>query len=328
LNPPMKVLILGGRGFIGSRLLSALVKKGVQVDVLSRNLDDSGRQINAVNYIKGDLLDCDCEALVSDYWVIYNCAGELHDESLMYPLHVQATYRMISACQNVSRIQKRIIHWVQLSSVGAYGPNFPEAASERLITEDSTTAPRGMYEITKTLSDEIVCSAAGEFLSYTILRPSNVFGAGMPNNSIRQLGLMIQMGLFFYIGKHGAISNYVHVDDVVDVLVLCGFDVRANGEIFNLSNDCNQAVVIKSIAKVLYAREPRLRLNESLVRTIAALFFFFKSFPLSKSRIDAIVNRTHYPNDKLISKLNFSPSRDFEKTINELFLDDKIKNYG
>jgi nucleoside-diphosphate-sugar epimerase len=322
----MKILVCGGRGFIGSRLVSALVKKGIEVDVLSRNLDYSEHKNNTFNMVKGDLLNCDCETLVSGYSVIYNCAGELHDESLMYSLHVEAIARMISACKKVAKLENRRIHWVQLSSVGAYGPYFLKSSAERFITEDSATAPRGMYETTKTLADEIVCTAADEFLSYTILRPSNVFGPNMPNNSIRQLARMIRKGLFFYIGRRGAVSNYVHVDDVVDALILCGFDVRANGEIFNLSNDCDQDIVIKSIARALHVPEPTLQLNESLVRAMSALFFYVKRFPLSKTRIDALVNRTHYPSNKLLSKLNFKPFNDFEKTISEVLLNDKEKN--
>jgi len=314
----MRLLVLGGRGFIGKKLVDALAEKSYQIDVLTRSQTESFRTNNLnPKLIKCNLLDSEfCfDDLVGQYDVIFNCAGELHDESLMHPLHVEATRKLVDAYKRVAQKQNRTIHWVQLSSVGAYGPNHPKANAERMVKEETIPAPIGEYEVTKTLADEIIEKAADEFFSYSILRPSNVYGAEMSNNSIRQLAAMIKKGLFFYIGKSDAVSNYVHVDDVVDALILCGFDSRAKGQIFNLSNDCDQTIVINALAESLGVPVPRLRFNESFVRFIAFIFSWLPTFPLKKSRIDALVGRTHYDTSKIESLLQFKPSRDVEKTI-------------
>lgn len=317
----MNILVTGGRGFIGKRLVEVLSEKGYQVDVLSRTQVDSltSKECSA-NFIKGDLLDTafDFDDLVGKYDVIFNCAGELHNESLMHPLHVEATHRLVHACKKVSRKQNRSIHWVQLSSVGAYGPSQPKANVRRVVTEETQPAPVGEYEVTKTLADKLIMDAADDFFSYSILRPSNVYGAEMPNNSIRQLATIIRKRLFFYIGKPGALSNYVHVDDVVDALILCGFDLRAKGQVFNLSNDCEQSVVINALAEAQSVSAPTIRLNESFVRIIAFVFSWLPKFPLKKSRIDALVSRTHYDISKIERVLEFKPSRDVKKTIVEI----------
>ncbi|MBE0472011.1 MAG: NAD(P)-dependent oxidoreductase [Methyloprofundus sp.] len=317
----MSILVTGGRGFIGKRLVEALVKKGYQVDILSRSeVDSLTLKECTASFIKFDLLDpvFDFDNIVKKYDVIFNCAGELLNESLMHSLHVEATARLIDACKKIAHKQKRTIHWVQLSSVGAYGASQPNANIERVVTEETIPAPVGEYELTKTLADEIIVKAADEFFSYSILRPSNVYGAEMPNNSIRQLAVMIKKGLFFYIGKPGAISNYVHVDDVVDALILCGFEPRAKGQIFNLSNDCDQSVVINALAAAQSVSPPTIRLNESFVRIIAFVFSWLPKFPLKKSRIDALVSRTHYDTSKIERVLEFKPSRDVKKTIVEV----------
>lgn len=317
----MKVLVTGGRGFIGNRLVEALAKNGYQVDVLSRSKVDSLTLKGcSASFIKGELLDpvFDFDDLVKKYDVIFNCAGELRNESSMHPLHVEATLRLVDSCKKIARKQKRTIHWVQLSSVGAYGQSQPNANTERVVTEETVPAPVGEYEVTKTLADEMIVKAADESFSYSILRPSNVYGAEMPNNSIRQLATMIKKRLFFYIGKPGASANYVHVDDVVDALILCGFDSRAKGQIFNLSNDCNQSVVINALAEAQSVSSPIIRLNESFVRIIAFLFSWLNKFPLKKSRIDALVSRTHYDISKIERVLEFKPSRDVKKTIVEI----------
>jgi len=317
----MKILVTGGRGFIGKRLVEKLIQKKIRVDVLSRSEPKDVTQKNGlVNIIRCDLLNprFDFDDLVGKYDVIFNCAGELHNESLMYPLHVEATKRLIDACKKVAQKQNRSIHWIQLSSVGAYGSNQLKANAERVVTEEITPVPIGEYEVTKTLADKLIIDAADKFFSYSILRPSNVYGTEMPNNSIRQLAAMIKKGLFFYIGKPGAISNYVHVDDVVDALVLCGFDPHAKNEVFNISNDCGQDVVINALARSLGVAEPCRHVNELLARLVSFLFSWLKGFPLTKSRIDALVSRTKYSNEKLTCLLDFTPSRDVAKTIGEV----------
>jgi nucleoside-diphosphate-sugar epimerase len=325
----VKVLVAGGRGFIGKKLVEMLVVKDCHVDVLSRSeVDDSTSKDRSACFIKGDLLDpkFDFEVLASRYDVIFNCAGELHDEALMQSLHVDTTKRLVKACKVMSKSQNKSIHWVQLSSVGAYGSSRPAANVERVVTEETPTNPVGSYEVTKTLADELIIQAGKDScFTYSILRPSNVYGKEMPNSSIRQLGRMIRSSLFFYIGKPGAVSNYVHVDDVAEVLALCGFDPRAKNQVFNLSNDCPQENVLDAMAIALGTSEPKVRINERLIRFFVFLFSWIKWFPLKKSRVDALVNRTHYSNEKIHKLLGFVPSRDVTKTISEVLLNNKVE---
>jgi len=115
----MNILVTGGRGFIGKRLVEVLSEKAYQADVLSRTQVDSVKpEDRSITFIQCNLLDSafDFDDLVGRYDVIFNCAGELHNESLMHPLHVEATHRLVHACKKVAQNQTRSIHWVQLSS--------------------------------------------------------------------------------------------------------------------------------------------------------------------------------------------------------------------
>lgn len=318
----MKVLVTGGAGFIGARLVDALCSAGYSVRVLSRKPSLSiASQTSALEIVQGDLLDesCDLTKFVQGCSVVFNCAGELHDESLMEALHVASTKRLIQACKTVSASSGRVMHWVQLSSVGAYGPVTDKPNTKRVVTEETIAAPANQYETTKTRADElIVAAAADDAFTYTILRPSNVYGPGMPNNSIRQWAKLIQKRMFFYIGQPDAIATYVHVDDVVSCLVLCGSDPRARNEVFNISNDCPQIELVTAMAQALEVPPPALRLPESLVRGIAFIFSGLKSFPVTRSRINALVSRTHYPTDKLRVILDYQPEKDVSKTISDV----------
>lgn len=304
----MKVVVTGANGFVGRRLLAQLIREGNQVSVLSRM--GSQEFPAGVRVISGDLTreDCPLDVLMADCEVVFHCAGEIRDTRKMRALHVDGTERLLQAVLKRASVTGMPIHWVQLSSVGAYGPPADAARSARVVTEETPTRPVGEYEVTKTQADELLIQASQSgLLSYSIVRPSNIIAANMPNASVRALGAMVRKRLFFYIGSRGAIATYVHVDDVVETLVRCAKDDRAKGEIFNLSNDCLLEEVIDSLAAAVGVRRPWLRLPESFVRFATHIIGKILPFPLTQERISALVMRTRYPYSKLARELGFTP---------------------
>jgi nucleoside-diphosphate-sugar epimerase len=315
----MKVCVTGGRGFIGSRLIEALVQEGHAVVSISRH--EIRNRAQEVVFHQGDLLneDCPLDAFVSGCDVLVNCAGELEDTAVMKKLHVEGTRRLLQAVGRESERTGKKIHWVQLSSVGVYGPPVQKNRS-RIVTEESAPAPVGEYEITKYLSDKLVLEAArSELITCSILRPSNVIGPDMPNQSLAGLISFVRKQLFFYIGRPGAIATYVHVDDVVAALIRCGIHPKArNGDAFNLSNDCDWEEVINAIADACGLKRPTLRLPESMVRFLVKLLSPVFRVPLTQTRIDAFVARTAYPTTKITNLLDFRPNYHVPKAIRKL----------
>lgn len=314
-----QVCVTGANGFIGRHLVDALSQQGYSIRVLTRRPDclfPSGVQV-----VLGDLTTpgCPLDQFLEGCEIVFHCAGEIRDVAAMQLLHIGGTQRLLQAVLKVSTKTEQKIHWVQLSSVGVYGPSFGPAKMDHIVTENAQLRPVGEYEITKARADELVMQASdGVKMTYSIVRPSNVFGIGMPNQSLRGLISMVKRGLFFYIGKPGAVATYVHVDDVVAVLLKCAFEPKAAGQTYNLSNDCLQETLIKYIASVLGVRLPRIRIPELLIRTAVRLFEGWAKMPLSQSRIDALVNKTRYPADKIILELGFRFSRPMPIAIEDL----------
>lgn len=308
----MKVAVTGANGFIGKHLMELLLSKGHQIKILSRR--NSPFTHPNVEVIRGDLSkeNCPLDLFLKDVEVVFHCAGEIKNPKLMHDLHIDGTKRLIAA------LEKSSVHLVHLSSVGVYGPP-TKASDERIVTEDSPYNPVGPYEITKTESDKIVLAEAkrGTF-TFSILRPSNVFGANMPNNSLRAMGKMIRRKIFFYIGKPKGIATFVHVNDVAKALYLCATDERAKGKIYNLSNDCYFEEVIESMARKLNVSPPVIRMPEKLIRFIASVVNSLIKSPLTHDRINALVFRTRYPYHKIEKELGFKPSIFVPDTIGEV----------
>lgn len=312
------ILLTGAKGFIGSSLLLRLCEAGHKVRVVTRSSFEC--ELDNVEIICADLTnpDTDFNALLCGCDVVFNCAGEIHKEESMRSLHVDATERLVAAANQVAQ-KEHPIHFVQLSSVGAYGP---AREMTRIVNELTLENPQGVYEETKTAGDSRVTeNRNNQFFSYTILRPSNVFGPSMTNKSLRQLGEVVRKGLFFYIGsaKKDSVATYIHVDDVVSALMLCGFDCKAKGEIFNLSNDCALSDLINGMADAQDVSRPHRSVPEAPLRLMASIANRFLRLPVTQARIDTLVAKTSYPSTKLQEILGFVPERNVPASIGELF---------
>jgi len=291
------VAVTGATGFVGQRLVQHLVELGFQVRVLTRRRGAAINLPSEIQIVTADLTDplAPLESFLDGVDVLYHCAGELYNESRMYALHVEATRRLAKAAQ------QRIHHWVQLSSIGVYG-----WFSEAVINEHSPLSPVGLYEQTKAMSDEIVTSlseAGGYTLS--VLRPANIFGSGMPGRSLNQLLKMVRRGVFFFIGKPGATVNFIHVDNVVEALLLCGSLSAAQGGVYNISDTYTMEDFIAIVVAELGCSQPWLRFSESLVRVVVNVFGFLPWFPLTKERVNILVSRVWYPTDHLQDELGY-----------------------
>lgn len=285
----MKIAITGGTGFIGRRLVTALTLAGHPVRVLTRHPERSTRS-SGVDYFGGDLAgDCDISAFLAGIDVLFHCAGEISDPSRMHRLHVDGSLRLVKAAEG------RVATWIQLSSTGAYGT---KRAGE--VRESDPLSPSGPYEMSKAAADELVWRAAnnGAF-SCVILRPSIVYGAGMPNQSLFSMLKMVEKGLFCFIGKPGASANYVHVDNVVQALIVCGLGSFSGHGVFNLSDHCTVEEFVGFMARELGVPAPKRRLPEGPVRLLARAMQSIPGWPLTLSRVDALTSFATYPTTRL-----------------------------
>lgn len=307
----MKTCITGASGFIGKRLVLRLEEAGDEIRLLTRKKIGPGNlSTNNVHFVADLTGDApDLHGLMDGVDVVYHCAGEVNNAALMHPLHVNGTAKLMREVQaHISRTGLSL-HWVQLSSIGVYGPPSGRPDDLRVVNEASPLNPVGEYETTKAHSDELVIEYARSEprFTYSILRPSIVIAGNMTNQSVKSLVSAIKRKLFFYIGSSEAISTYIHVDDVVEALLLCGTDIKAGGQIFNLSNDCYLSEIVQAIHLHHGIRSRVYCVPELPLRVGIKLFSMALKLPLTQDRIDALMKRTRYPNKKIKELLDFSP---------------------
>lgn len=307
----MLVAVTGGTGFIGSHLVRRLLAEGCRVRLLSREGSAQHGAGGPVEVWQGDLLQPDAFMLarfLDGVDTLIHCAGQLRKTEIMQRLHVDGTRALAEAAAG------RIRRWVQLSSVGVYGP-----ARDGRIRESAPVRPIGPYETTKQKSDEVVARfAAVHAFQCVMLRPSNVYGADMPNQSLFALIRMIDRGRFFYIGPPGASANYVHVDNVVQALMLCATHPAADRKIYNISQVATMERFVEVIADALGKAAPRLRLPEGVTRAAAALCQRVPGFPLTVSRVDALTSRAAYCTERIETELGYRLAVSIEDGLRQL----------
>jgi len=154
----MKVLVVGGSGFIGSTLCRELKGRGHEVTALSRS-PSSEDLPKGVNKVMGNVADYDSiKGAFEGMDAVYNLVAlsplfkpsggdEMHDK-----VHRQGTEHVVRAAE-----KHEVGHLVQMSALGA-DPDGPTA-----------------YIRSKGEAEEIVTESV---LDYTIVRPSVVFGDG------------------------------------------------------------------------------------------------------------------------------------------------------
>ena len=286
----MRVAVLGATGFIGKNIVDLHLNRNDEVNIFTRN---DRYTKTGTNIFVGDIRNSRIalEKCLSNVDVLYNCAGEIANESKMYALHVKGTAELISIAKG------RVGKWIQLSSVGAYGKQ-----KEKIVTELTPESPNNIYELTKTISDEYIRNSG---IEYNILRPSIVFGSGMPNQSLYTLIKMIKKGFFIFIGKRGFIVNYVHVDDVARALLLLGIERECVNDVFILSQNTSIEKMISAFKSGMQCKRHTIRLPENPVRVMSKVLEVFPNPILTSARINNLTNKTIYSSRKIEEQIGF-----------------------
>lgn len=233
----MIAAVTGARGLIGRYIVTALLELGCSVRVISRHYEGWGEMHSNVHVIVADINDVGVmKSFLEGAEVVFHCAAELHDESLMYSTNVQGTVNIINALKMADSVK----YFCCLSSAGVVGPS-----KDRLVDEQSVCRPNNLYEKTKHEAEQLVLQA-GLDMSVCILRPANVFDA-------LKLGL-VQMGvrsslkdklLLGFRGNEGA--HIVHAKDVAAAALYFMNKKLQKPEVFFVSYDQDERNTIKGV---------------------------------------------------------------------------------
>lgn len=279
------ILVLGGRGFVG-RAIVALLSQRHQLTVLTRSNNYNASEISIIS---GDL-NHQHQLEIDDFDVIINASGEVRDRNKMHGLHVTSPLEMLNRW-----VPNRKRRWIQISSVGVYGK-----VRRGVIDETHRFGPLGEYEVTKA-EGELKLKAVGESkgIGVVSLRPSNVFGDDMPNDSLRQLVRTVASGRFFYMKRPQCVQmNYLHVSSLARAVELV-VDMAPQDGAYNVNSRVSMADLVDVVKSVRNADLRFPFVPAQVVRPAARALAKLRPHSLTETRIDALTGEALYSSEKL-----------------------------
>lgn len=205
----MRVLVVGGSGFIGTRLIADLRDAGHEVTNLDLRPSTRWPEITTV----GDVtVATDVAAAVDGVEAVVNLAAEHRDDvrpvSRYDAVNVGGARTLVEACEG-STVRTIVF----TSSVAVYGLGKPRP------DESAPTEPFNDYGRTKLEAEGIYKSWASDDpgRSLTIVRPCVVFGEGNRGN-VWTLATQVATGRFRFVGDGSNKKSMAYVGNVAAFL--------------------------------------------------------------------------------------------------------------
>jgi uncharacterized protein YbjT (DUF2867 family) len=286
---PLSIVVLGGTGFLGTRLVARLIKDGHQVTVLSRD-----RELHKHLLVLPGLTleNCDVyqEAQLSERFrgkdVVINLVGILNERWFggagFRRAHTELTQHILKAVRSAG-----VTRLLQVSALKA-----------------ATDAP-SYYLRTKGEAEKLIRQTSA--LDWTIFQPSVMFGPGDAFLN-RFAGLLAAIPFAFPLARPNARLQPVAVDDVVDAMRSCLHGGASSHQTYELGGPQVYALreIVSLAAKLTHRRRWIIGLPNFLGRMQAFFMNFVPGRPFSSDnyrslKVDSVCGEDGF------SKLGIKP---------------------
>lgn len=285
---PLKLVVLGGTGFVGRHLVARLAADGHAVTLLSRNLGVHHERLLPPGVVLREVDVYDPDALRHAFAgadAVVNLVGILNEKGDngrgFRRAHVELTKLVLAA--------------MQLAGV------------RRLLQMSSLNAGRGRSHYLKSRGEaEAAVKASG--LDWTIFEPSVIFGPG--DGLFCRFAALVRYAPALPLARAGARFAPVYVGDVVEAMVRCLRDRRSRGEVYELYGPdvYTMAEIVKMTARQCGLRRFVLPLPDALGRLQGLVFDFVPGKPFSSDNFRSLLTDSVGGIDGL-HRLGITPTR-------------------
>ncbi len=243
--------MLGGTGFVGRSLASALVRRGYRVRIPTRNRERhrSLLVLPGIELINADVHDAaTLGRLVAGCSTVINLVGILHERprngSGFHKAHVRLVENALEAC-----LEQGVERFLQMSALKANAEHGPSH-----------------YLRSKGAGERVVKNLAGGGIRYTIFQPSAIFG---PADSFTNMFAgLVRLFPVLPLVKPDARLAPVFVGDVANAFCAALEDPSTAGKTYQL---CGPDIfslreIVATIAKTLGKRRLIIGLPDPLAR--------------------------------------------------------------
>lgn len=323
---PVDVLVTGAAGFLGRTLVTALRKRGQRVRVLVRRADSAVAKLTGIQVVVGDLGDPSIvDHAVEGARTVYHVGATMSGSPREFEAGtVWGTRNVVNAC--LKHGAHRLVYVSSLSVLDHAGhdPAMP-------ITEWSTLEPhpvrRGAYTQTKLTAEQLVSDAIyDQRLPAVIVRPGQIVGPG--SELVTPNGTLAIAGRWIAVGPASQTLPLVHVDDVVDALLLAAEAPAATGQVIHIV-DPEPITQGEYLARIKRKRGAQLRLTRWPVALLMLLAsgvellgkLLHRSVPLTRYRVRSLRPLSNFDLGTARHVLGWEPRLGLRRGLDEMFAD-------
>ena len=227
----MRILLIGGHGFIGSNLIKKFNREFDFVVISSKKGIDTGDIKTEYISVTNKKIVKIIETLNPDIIIHLAALSGLkkceNDPKKAFEVNVTGTENVVEGCLKTNA------KLIFISSREVYGSTINEKSNE-----DDMLNPDNIYGQTKVNAEKIIQNAAKNFeLNYVILRLTNVYGPGSNSGVNRIIRESLSKEKILVNGGE-QILNFIFIEDVVELIYLVILNNKLSKQILNIgSND-------------------------------------------------------------------------------------------
>lgn len=251
----MKVSIVGGSGFIGTRLVELLLQRGNEVVIVDKAMSAHYPALTRIADVRDEAaLD---QVIDADSDVVIHLAAEhkdnVHPIELYYEVNVQGMRNLLSVLG-----RKGIKQIVFTSSVAIYGLNEGDS------TEESPIAPFNDYGKSKYQAEQVLAEWTAQDItrSAVVLRPCVVFGERNRGNVYNLLHSIVNKS-FMMVGKGNNHKSMGYVGNLCEFITfLLTHGIATGVEVYNYADkpDLTMKQLVAVVKSTLGRKLIRMRI--------------------------------------------------------------------
>lgn len=247
----MKLLVTGGSGFIGRRVVELAHVQGMEC--LSHRSQKPGVPVREGVVYKDLSADADWREALNGVDTVIHCAARVH-QMQDAPRDSLSLYRETNVAGTLTLARQAaelgVKRFVFLSSIKVNGEASP---AHHPFTPQVEQPPQDPYGLSKYEAELGLWQIARETgLEVTVIRPPLVYGPGVKANFQTMMN-WIRKGLPLPLAAVKNSRSLVFVDNLADLILLCAYHPQAAGETFLVSDDhdVSTAELLADMAKAL-----------------------------------------------------------------------------
>lgn len=237
-----RILICGGTGFIGERLVKKLLEQGRDINLLAHDKIPSYFKGKNLHIFKGNILDKESlRRSLKETDVVVNLVGSFNKD--IYLINVLGSFNLLEVCEE-SNIKKIIF----ISSEAVYGE-----CIGRPNIESDCPRPTTEYGFSKYIAEKAYKFYSERYnIPIIILRLSSIYGPG------QKIGVGVLSSFLDSAFKNQPITiqgdgkqrrDFLYIDDAVNAIIKSINYKTGSFEIFNISG-INQTSLLELISLI------------------------------------------------------------------------------